>query len=80
MFDYDDGVLFAVIAACLYTEDLSLATGGPSDPHLDVQPALPASEVQTFVQVRNLTLSKVSGTNCTGTPARKRIGLASRPS
>ncbi len=32
MFDYDDGVLFAVIAACLYTEDLSLATGGPLDP------------------------------------------------
>ena len=28
MLDYDDGVLYAVIAACLYTEDLCLATGG----------------------------------------------------
>ena len=31
MIDYDDGVLFAVIAACLYTEDPCLATGGPLD-------------------------------------------------
>jgi hypothetical protein len=27
--DYDDGILFATIAACLYTEDLCLATGEP---------------------------------------------------
>jgi len=43
MFDYDDGVLFAVIAACLYTEDLSLATGGPLDPQVDVHAALGAA-------------------------------------
>jgi hypothetical protein len=32
MLDYDDGVLFAVIAACFYTEYLCLATGGRLDP------------------------------------------------
>jgi hypothetical protein len=46
MFDYDDGVLFAVIAACLYTEDLSLATGGPLDPHSVVPPLRSGSQLQ----------------------------------
>lgn len=49
MVDYDDGVLFAVIAACLYTENLFLATGGPLDPDLVVHAPSLAPQLQTLV-------------------------------
>ena len=51
MLDYDDGVLFAVIAACLYTEDLSLATGGPLDPLPDIPVPIFAFQLRTLVHL-----------------------------
>lgn len=61
MFDYDDGVLFAVIAACPYTEDLPLATGGPLDPQVDAPepPMLP--RFLPFVQLPSFKTPPIFG-------------------
>ena len=48
MLDYDEDVPFAMIAACHYTKELSLATGRPLDPVLAIRAPFRASQLQTL--------------------------------
>jgi hypothetical protein len=84
MLNYDDGVPFAVIAVCPYTEDFYLPTGGPLDPYPDIRDLISASRHRSFVnwptqisiEIAGWTISSEgSPPSCFPAPRRRRSSL-----